>query len=427
MASLREARSGSPAHAGMVLGDASWSRRHTGFPRPRGDGPHPNLVAGVALGVPPPTRGWSPGPGIAIPPCDGSPTHAGMVRWPNASPGTASGFPRPRGDGPHPDLVANAALGVPPPTRGWSPGSGMATIPLCGSPAHAGMVPLARANVDDSVWFPRPRGDGPGRLWTIASRLLVPPPTRGWSRPVDSHLNSDWGSPAHAGMVRGEGDRPISLCGSPAHAGMVPAVSTVSDHAVRFPRPRGDGPIADLVARYGVWVPPPTRGWSLGPDAYRIDREGSPAHAGMVLWPPSWSPSAARFPRPRGDGPTRALPNSVFWWVPPPTRGWSGPAAAVRPLPRGSPAHAGMVPATATIADRPLGFPRPRGDGPLLFTEDQVRAMVPPPTRGWSRPLHGRDRRRRGSPAHAGMVRLRSRRRPGRPRFPRPRGDGPKW
>ena len=57
-------------------------------------------------------------------------------------------------------------LEVSPPTWGWSPEEGEETEADKGFPAHAGMVPSSMISGNISVWFPRPRGDGPhGLSW----------------------------------------------------------------------------------------------------------------------------------------------------------------------------------------------------------------------------------------------------------------------
>ena len=85
---------------------------------------------------------------------------------------------------------------------------------------------------------------------------------------------------------------------------MDPDCFSCDGFALRFPRPRGDGPgitVSDIVVQK---VPPPTRGWTR----LRIDisevAEGSPAHAGMDPLSPAPIAATGWFPRPRGDGPS---------------------------------------------------------------------------------------------------------------------------
>ncbi len=134
------------------------------FPRPRGDGPAGLVAALVSEQVPPPTRGW---PGMERPRIQsraGSPAHAGMARLARLEGGGRQGFPRPRGDGPvrTKDLVS-AAL-VPPPTRGWPGDALLAWHRRAGSPAHAGMAPCRSSRLAGASGFPRPRGDGPPQV-----------------------------------------------------------------------------------------------------------------------------------------------------------------------------------------------------------------------------------------------------------------------
>ena len=70
-------------------------------------------------------------------------------------------------------------------------------------------------------------------------------------------------------------------------------------------------------------------------------------------------------------------------------------------------------------------FPRPRGDGPATAAACARVTRVPPPTRGWPAATQRRGGRRCGSPAHAGMAPHRHLRGRCRHGFPRPRGDGP--
>ncbi len=171
-------------------------------------------------------------------------------------------FPRPRGDGPAATAAARSASEVPPPTRGW-PRSNFATLKSqYGSPAHAGMAPLSALAIIALYWFPRPRGDGPVSHSASAPAPKVPPPTRGWPP---------------FGALGGGHKR-----GSPAHAGMAPCRRWRPCRKFWFPRPRGDGPLADLGTRYQVVVPPPTRGWPPIRKPYRLAVIGSPAHAGMA-------------------------------------------------------------------------------------------------------------------------------------------------
>ncbi len=207
---------------------------------------------------------------------------------------------------------------------------------------------------------------------------------------------------------------------------MVRAGTPRAAAARRFPRPRGDGPYLTARVGHSTPVPPPTRGWSLSILAGRPSMGGSPAHAGMVRSPTRGGRRAARFPRPRGDGPSTGTSRTGRKRVPPPTRGWSAFLAAWCGLLLGSPAHAGMVRALGAGMPAVCGFPRPRGDGPLDAARRPSRDRVPPPTRGWSPASDQALHTAAGSPAHAGMVPDARPEACARHRFPRPRGDGPR-
>ena len=151
-------------------------------------------------------------------------------------------------------------------------------------------------------------------------------------------------------------------------------------------------------------VPPPARGW---PRVLRLGdrrRVGSPARAGMAPARMKAPCSCVRFPRPRGDGPHCTIKPVLVPRVPPPARGWPRRGSAIHDQAEGSPARAGMAPCKSwSTASKPR-FPRPRGDGPRISAGNVVTALVPPPARGWPREgAHGR-LRADGSPARAGMA-----------------------
>ncbi len=64
----------------------------------------------------------------------------------------------------------------------------------------------------------------------------------------------------------------------------------------------------------------------------------------------------------------------------------------------------GMVPRAGNQPSLTEGFPRPRGDGPVLRSSAATEPEVSPPTWGWS-PEEGEETEAdKGFPAHAGMV-----------------------
>ena len=229
--------------------------------------------------------------------------------------------------------------------------------------------------------------------------------------------------PPTRGWPRDGGTSDAGQDGSPAHAGMAPRSFRARRSRGRFPRPRGDGPRASLKFPWRSGVPPPTRGWPAGDGSRDRGAAGSPAHAGMA--PASVVlPTAVRgFPRPRGDGPAQRVARRQRWRVPPPTRGWPGVQGRQAAQAWGSPAHAGMAPTASPSPPMPCGFPRPRGDGPRHDYFTSALPWVPPPTRGWPLCAGRGGRASDGSPAHAGMAPTIGSAGVPRDGFPRPLGD----
>ncbi len=355
---------GFPAHAGMARRHGSLGPPHRWFPRPRGDGPRRPKACRYQFQVSPPTRGW--------------PQPARFSTW------RIRGFPRPRGDGPPAVTMIRVETPVSPPTRGW-PGCGRsAHRRLGGFPAHAGMAPPPTPAARYCPRFPRPRGDGPLSAEDFQGLALVSPPTRGW--------------PGTAAGMRVDG------LGFPAHAGMAPSPMPAAPRCLRFPRPRGDGPVMLRGESRRARVSPPTRGWPRIAFRTVAPFAGFPAHAGMARSRRRPPGPLQRFPRPRGDGPAMRLSGPTSVRVSPPTRGWPAPLRFAARHPSGFPAHAGMARCPRLLRSNRFRFPRPRGDGPSAPSALASSSLVSPPTRGW--PLHRlrRPTGRRGFPAHAGMA-----------------------
>ena len=182
-------------------------------------------------------------------------------------------------------------------------------------------------------------------------------------------------------------------------------LSTSSSHVQKsgFPRPRGDGPKAFGKRAAPAMVSPPTRGWTLPSTVIASGDSGFPAHAGMDLELSYRDPRRSRFPRPRGDGPARYLRLLRIDEVSPPTRGWTVGRHDRADYCHGFPAHAGMDRLRPRRRAAIARFPRPRGDGPRSTRRTTTTESVSPPTRGWT--VSGEHARlsRTGFPAHAGM------------------------
>ena len=265
--------------------------------------------------------------------------------------------------------------------------------------------------------------------------IAVSPPTRGWTLPDLAHVGilltvspptRGW-TPAHGSRAGMPGRGQIEYTVSPPTRGWTrwarcssraspPTGDLIARVPPWFPRPRGDGPVTcsgRAQCRYR-WVSPPTRGWTLMHPL---------THDGIV----------ERFPRPRGDGPRPTTQNGIGMrpWVSPPTRGWThtvhpcanASTTVVSPPTRGWTFVGSRISSLCPMVSPPTRgwtrqrsgvrsdnrFPRPRGDGPRwLTTPARGPERVSPPTRGWTGLLAA-------APVH--------RRQHG---FPRPRGDGPR-
>jgi len=277
---------GSPAHAGMHPSGGLGARCPTRFPRARGDAPCAAADSGSLLAVPPRTRGCTRHRVFRRARPLGSPAHAGMHPIRSWRTHVRDRFPRARGDAPCSRCSGTHATRVPPRTRGCTRGQRRVDERGGGSPAHAGMHPRRHGSFQTRRWFPRARGDAPGRVRWTSARRRVPPRTRGCT--LRCHL----GVVVHVG--------------SPAHAGMHPEVPLFQRVRRGFPRARGDAPMTGGSNCADGAVPPRTRGCTLincqltgtggvesvpprtrgcTPQARELTHggRGSPAHAGMHL------------------------------------------------------------------------------------------------------------------------------------------------
>ena len=276
-------------------------------------------------------------------------------------------FPRTRGDGPCSSATRRPTTTVSPHTRGWTQGRKGSAPAHPGFPAHAGMDPKSIPATRAPRRFPRTRGDGPAAASATAPAAATPrvsPHTRGWTRIDRRFMWIAWGFPAHAGMDPCSSGYFFTRSGFPAHAGMDLGAASMGSTTERFPRTRGDGPSRRRSRPMSAAVSPHTRGWTPHCLADKIAFTGFPAHAGMDPSPRVASWGAVWFPRTRGDGPHLLDARLRRVGVSPHTRGWTRPAPGGSVLDPGFPAHAGMDPAGAGPPQPPGWFPRTRGDGP---------------------------------------------------------------
>ena len=206
---------------------------------------------------------------------------------------------------------------------------------------------------------------------------------------------------------------------------MDPTTDALQGLVRRFPRTRGDGPWRNCPITASVTFPPHARGWTVLPLRDWFRSAVSPARAGMDPATHREERRPTSFPRTRGDGPAPQSPQRRTGMFPTHARGWTPSANCRNGGKRVSPARAGMDPPAAPVGHRADGFPRTRGDGPLVHGELGYLAMFPPHARGWTVLFLFRRIRRVVSPARAGMDRTDSRSEGSPVCFPRTRGDGP--
>ena len=143
----QDGRPGSPAPAGIdprVDRMGGYPRR---LPRTRGDRPRMGWVASVTPEAPPHPRGSTPALRANYPVDDGSPAPAGIDPVAGIVAGTTVGLPRTRGDRPAIHIQFGNVGGAPPHPRGSTPGGRCEQAPCRGSPAPAGIDPTLLANI----------------------------------------------------------------------------------------------------------------------------------------------------------------------------------------------------------------------------------------------------------------------------------------
>ena len=192
--------------------------------------------------------------------------------------------------------------------------------------------------------------------------------------------------------------------GFPAHAGMDPDHGRRSDHRIRLPRTRGDGPGIRTARDCSNPASPHTRGWTPCARSQGRYRRGFPAHAGMDRPDGAGSSSCLWLPRTRGDGPAPSGSRIYGPRASPHTRGWTVPPDRPDMGGRGFPAHAGMDLASAPAWSCRRRLPRTRGDGPeMLGTKGDI-VLASPHTRGWTLRAAAYQVRRGASPHTRGWT-----------------------
>ena len=178
--------------------------------------------------------------------------------------------------------------------------------------------------------------------------------------------------PAYAGMFLNFGMHQFSLKCFPRIRGDVPHSEEASSIPPGFPRIRGDVPLFQNRNTVENMFSPHTRGCSQPGWFFVSTFDVFPAYAGMFLLETVFGLAGARFPRIRGDVPSRSRTRRISTRV--------------------FPAYAGMFPLTNLTVMMIRSFPRIRGDVPHSLHRRTTCTLFSPHTRGCSRSNPAADR-----------------------------------
>ena len=234
-----------------------------------------------------------------------------------------------------------------------------------------------------------------------------------------------WFSPRARGCSVAEALLPALIRVFPACAGMFRVGSSTIRSIGRFPRVRGDVPMNRWLLLSTRRFSPRARGCSSQMNSILNRLFVFPACAGMFPRRSHQPPYPSGFPRVRGDVPALLIPRPVVTAFSPRTRGCSHATSAATPIDRVFPACAGMFPSDTFADALPLRFPRARGDVPRFSVPKTRNVLFSPRTRGCSDPMTQGIVVDHVFPAHAGMFPLTDTVAAIAESFPRARGDVP--
>ena len=231
-------------------------------------------------------------------------------------------------------------------------------------PACAGMFPNATAKKLFKRRFPRVRGDVPRVTSMPWGWVSFSPRARGCSR---------W--PTH---------RRLFLQVFPACAGMFPVTTAAMAAHGSFPRVRGDVPVLFSTTKNPPRFSPRARGCSLSPPPPWQRTAVFPACAGMFPFYFPLPKTHPGFPRVRGDVPSTANNCSGCPWFSPRARGCSPATLRLDPPNNVFPACAGMFLRLKLVKYILDSFPRVRGDVPRCSNAPSALLGFSPRARGCS-------------------------------------------
>ena len=328
-----------------------------------------------------------------------------MFRFPVLARHDQYRFPRVRGDVPQSNSPSSWASTFSPRARGCS--SRLRTHRKIRSvfPACAGMFLAINGSISIASRFPRVRGDVPIFVRTAVEIRVFSPRARGCSTRRGLRLWVQRVFPACAGMF-------LFLSG---WAWAYP----------RFPRVRGDVPVARSRIHSLSWFSPRARGCSELEKASDQRDQVFPACAGMFRAVCRGSRYGRCFPRVRGDVPHWPPPIVLLISFSPRARGCSFTVVKSEDWHVVFPACAGMFLCAAVLGKPHTGFPRVRGDVPYANSNRFSGSMFSPRARGCSHPRNPRTSRPCVFPACAGMFPVSVSASVSSGCFPRVRGDVP--
>ena len=294
--------------------------------------------------------------------------------------------------------------------------------------------------------FPRIRGDVPPLGRCLGICRMFSPHTRGCSYVNCDGLYELKVFPAYAGMFRGSVRRGHSSMRFPRIRGDVPAILRAAVMLIRFsPHTRGCSYLSPvkLVVRFvfpayaGMFLPsvqtisgvqtfsPHTRGCSFCFLARYLAITVFPAYAGMFRRCMFCRPRSRGFPRIRGDVPIIGRRSGAASEFSPHTRGCSYSEDYTDATVEVFPAYAGMFPPSSTSCKRYSRFPRIRGDVPNRLPLHPMCLSFSPHTRGCSVEPQPAVLLLPVFPAYAGMFHACKAAKDHWEGFPRIRGDVP--
>ena len=193
----------------------------------------------------------------------------------------------------------------------------------------------------------------------------------------------------------------------------------------RFPHPRGDGPVDEIMSMLSESISPPAWGWPAIGRHVTPNKRDFPTRVGMARGRVAIQDGLTRFPHPRGDGPPLGRVKQQVLPISPPAWGWPVRQRRMLMDMPDFPTRVGMARAVCRSPSFRPRFPHPRGDGPVSSSVSAGVIAISPPAWGWPASRRTMGGGPNDFPTRVGMARLKYQHKQPHTRFPHPRGDGP--